>query len=500
MRGLWRLVVGLLTIAGMVSLSAVPASSQVSRVDTIAGTGETGFNGDDVDATTAQLAEPMGLAVDAAGNILVADRDNHRIRSISPDGMITTVAGNGTAGSDGDGGQAIDAQLNYPRGVAVGADGTIWIADSNNASVRRVALDGTITTAANADSGLKAPFGITVEANGSVVVTDSTLHSVIRLTDGGIETLAGTGEPGFSGDGGPAVDATLNTPLGIATGPNGSLIVADTRNNRIRQIDADGAITTVAGTGNDGDLGDGAPAVDAELRFPRAIAVDPGGVIYIADTSNSLVRRVGLDGVITTVIGTGDRGFNGDGGPATDIQLDLPRGIAIDVVGRLIVSDTNNARIRETSIDISEAAPPLPEPGPVCERTLTADYQGLDADAGSIARLYMAVFTRQPEAAGFDFWVRSLESESLTLDTAADFFVASPEFDAIYGATSDAEFIDLAYQNVLCRDADEIGSAYWLDRLETDLDRGDVMRFFSDSPEFRDATGSSLESAPTVPA
>ncbi|MFE9898609.1 hypothetical protein ACFYPT_40415, partial [Streptomyces sp. NPDC005529] len=187
---------------------------------------------------------------------------------------MTTIAGTGQPDFSGDGGPAHQATLNCPRGVAVGPDGTVYIADTMSSRVRRIGADGIITT------------------------------------------LAGTGQNGFSGDGGPARQATLSSPEGVSVGPDGTVYIADTFNQRVRRIGADGIITTLAGTGQPAFGGDGGPAHQALLGYPTSVAVASDGTVYIADTSNQRVRRIGADGIITTLAGTGQPAFGGDGGPA----------------------------------------------------------------------------------------------------------------------------------------------------------------------------------------
>ncbi len=250
------------------------------------------------------LAAPAGVAV--LDGVLFADSDHHQVGRVEPDGTITIIAGTGEAGYSGDDGPATEAQLNLPSGLAVGPDGTIYVADSFNDVVRRIHLDGTITT------------------------------------------VAGTGEAGYSGDDVTATDAQLNFPHGVAVADDGTLFIADTDNHRVRRVATNGTITTVAGTateGTGGYSGDGGPAVDAELDGPWAVALGLDGSLYIADTFNNRIRRVSTDGTITTVVGTGEPGSGGDGGVATEAQLDNPRGIAIGPDGDLYIVDTYNHRI-----------------------------------------------------------------------------------------------------------------------------------------------------------
>jgi RHS repeat-associated protein len=253
----------------------------------------------------------QGVAVGPDGSIYIADTRNYRIRKISPDGGISTVAGNGTQGYSGDGGPATQAELSSPWSVAVGSDGSIYIADAGNNRLRRVGPDGIITT------------------------------------------IAGNGTGGFSGDGGPAGQAELNNPQGVAVAPDGSVYIADSNNCRIRKVGPDGFIKTVAGKGTAGYSGDGGAAIQAALNGPGGIATATDGSIYIADTGNSRIRKIASDGVITTIAGNGTGGYNGDGESALRAQLNLPIRVAVGPDGTVYETDNWNCRVRRIS-------PPLP--------------------------------------------------------------------------------------------------------------------------------------------
>ncbi|MDN3297266.1 SMP-30/gluconolactonase/LRE family protein, partial [Streptomyces ficellus] len=265
----------------MSTTDAEPTGGEKSAppISTVAGTGIGGFEGDDGPAVSAQLNYPYGIALDSTGTLYFSDHGNHRVRKVTADGTISTIAGTGTAGYRGDDGPATSAQLNWPRDVAVDGAGTVYIVDSSNNRVRRIAADGTIST------------------------------------------VAGTGKAGFGGDGGLATSAQLNVPFGLAVDSTGALYIAEYNSHRVRRITADGKITTVAGTGTAGSKGDGGPAVSAQLNRPQALAVDDTGNLYIADSNNHRVRKVAADGTISTVAGTGTAGFDGDDGPATSAQL-----------------------------------------------------------------------------------------------------------------------------------------------------------------------------------
>ena len=344
------------------------AADQGWTAGTLAGTGVRGYGGDGGPASQAQLNAPTRVAVDAAGNVYVADLNNHRIRRIATDGAITTIAGTGVGGYAGDGGPATSAQLSSPYGVAVDAAGNVYVADRFNHRIRRIATDGTIATIAGTgiagagaggyggDGGpalqaqLNGPTGVAVGSDGVVYIADVGNHRIRRIaTDGTIDTLAGTGTAGYSGDGGLAVEAQLNSPENVAVDA-GIVYVADTLNHRIRRIDVNGTIKTIAGTGAGFYGGDGGPAVEAHLRSPAGIAVDAVGGVYVADYWNHRIRRIATDGTIATIAGTGERGDGGDGGPAADAQLVWPTDVAVDSSGTVYVADSGNHRVRALSL------------------------------------------------------------------------------------------------------------------------------------------------------
>ena len=326
-------------------------------ITTIAGTGERRFGGDGGPAIQAQLDAPSGVVVDGAGNLYIADRANHRIRKVDSTGTITTIAGTGERGFGGDGGPATQARLNYPYGVAVDGAGNLYIADLANHRIRKVDSTGTITTFAGTgergfggDGGpasqaqINFPTGVAVDEAGNLYIADWS-NARIRKVDGTgtITTIAGTGELGFGGDGGPAIQARLSLPYSVAVDGAGNLYIADQYNNRIRRVDSTGTLTTIAGTGERRFGGDGGPAIQAQLGDPTGVAVDGAGNLYIADQYNNRIRRVDSTGTITTIAGTGERGFSG---PATQAQLDDPTGVAVDGAGNLYIADASNHRIR----------------------------------------------------------------------------------------------------------------------------------------------------------
>ena len=283
----------------------------VSRVDSkgmmtdIAGSGESGYGGDRGPATQAQLKMPAGLGFDKAGNLYIADRENHRIRKVDSKGIITTVAGNGTAGFSGDGGPATKASLNLPSGVVVDDKGNLYIADRSNDRVRIVNSEGII------------------------------------------KTFAGSGNEGYNGDSMPATQATIDKPFGLALDNNGNLYIADRGNNRIRKVNKAGIITTVAGDGAFFFMGDNGPAYRASIAGPTGIAVDGNGNIYIADRNNNRIRVVDSLGMIRTFAGTGQQDYNGASEVARETNLHLPFGVALDKRGNILIIDRSHYRIRK---------------------------------------------------------------------------------------------------------------------------------------------------------
>ena len=364
--------------------------AKTNIITVAAGSGAPGFSGDNGPATAAQLYAPQSVALDSAGNLFIADADNSRVRKVSSgtiatiastplpwaitfdvsgnlyitdgstystykvsNGIVTTIAGkNQPPGFGGDNGPAMTAEFNLPDGVAVDVLGNVYIADTLNQRIRKIA-NGIITTIAGngtagfaGDNGpassdeLNFPNGITLDSNGILYVADTVNNRIRKIANGTITTVAGNGTQGFGGDNGPPLNAALNHPLGIAVDPAGNLYTADAQNNRIRKI-ANGKITTIAGNGTPHYGGDNGPATAAILNLDLygGLAVDPAGDLYIADKLNNCIRKV-VNGVITTVAGTGVAGFTGDNGPATSAELNSPTALAVDAAGNLYIVDT----------------------------------------------------------------------------------------------------------------------------------------------------------------
>ncbi len=390
----------------------------VFKIDTtgtlypVAGNGVPGFSGDGGPAVSASLASPSGLALDGLGNIYIADTGNNRIRKVTPSGNITTFAGSGIAADSGDYGPATTATLNRPTGVAVGASGSVYIADAGASTIRKVTAAGAISTVASysdsshtttfagvavdgsesvyyfaqscacivkvaaglnntsivagagtaspgdgglATSALLGPvFGFTVTPAGNIYISAGTVRFVNGA--GFIGTLTANAPPGYSGDGAQASNAQVNLPSGIAVDASGNIYIADMHNGRIRKIRTDGVIVTIAGVGDGAWSGDTGPAARAQLFRPSATAIDAAGNLYIADTGNNRVRMVTPGGAVTTFAGNGVAGHSGDRGAATSAQINAPAGVAVDGLGNLYVSEAAAVRKVATSGIITTVA------------------------------------------------------------------------------------------------------------------------------------------------
>ena len=346
-------------------------------IHTIAGT-TYGFSGDGQPATVAQII-PVDTAVDSLGNVYIADVGNHRIRKIiAATGIITTIAGTGTFGFSGDGGLATNATLWSPVNVAIDGDDNLYIADFSNHRIRKIiAATGIITTIAGTgvagsagDGGLAinaqidSPYSVAVDTDGNVYIGDAShrIRKIIAAT-GIITTIAGTGYFGFSGDAGLATNAKIGIAHSIAIDSSGNVYFSSAENSRVREIIVStGIITTVAGSGHGaGFSGDGGLATNAQLNTPTGIAFDENENLFIADESNHRVRMVSAAiGIITTVAGTGIPGFSGDGGLAQFSQLNSPTGLSFDTnKNQLYVTDMGNSRIRSFTSVISKIYLPL---------------------------------------------------------------------------------------------------------------------------------------------
>jgi trimeric autotransporter adhesin len=345
-------------------IAAAQAITRAPAINTIAGNGTAGFSGDSGPATSAELHGPSGVAVDGGDNLYIADPGNNRIRKVAAGtGVITTIAGNGTAGYSGDNGPATGAELNLPDGVAIDSAGNLYIADAGNNVIRKVSASGTITTVAgnnaegySGDNGaatnatLYSPAGVAVDSAGNLYIADTNNNRIRKVdTSGTITTIAGNGTAGYTGDNGPATSATLNKPAAVVVASTGNLYIADTGNDVVRMIAAAGTISTIVGSGGAGYSGDGGPATSAKLNSPYGVNLDSAGDIYVADSMNNVVRMVNTAGIISTITGNDTNGYSGDGGAATSAALSNPQGVALDSQGNFYISDRNNNRVREVN-------------------------------------------------------------------------------------------------------------------------------------------------------
>jgi len=322
----------------------------------VAGNGTRGFSGDNGPATSAQLSAPVGVAVDAAGNLYIADANNFRVRKVA-NGIITTVAGNGTQGYSGDGGPATSAQMDVLAGIAIDSSANLYLADFYNQAIRMVA-NGTISTVAgtgtygyNGDNipatsaELSGPTGVAVDAAGNLYIAEAYGNRIRKVAKGTITTVAGNGTAGFSGDTKAATSANLRQPASVAVDTSGNLYIADLGNNRVRKVTAaTGIITTVAGNGATTFSGDHVAATSAGLSDPRYVAVDSSGNLYLADGWR--IRKI-ASGTIVTVAGGGTP--SGENGPAANAQLLTPEGLAVDSAGNLFIADPGTGRIVKVS-------------------------------------------------------------------------------------------------------------------------------------------------------
>ena len=345
-----------------------PESS--GTICTYMGTGFAGLGGENEPRQETPLYLPQDLTIGPDGRAWVLDWNNHRVRVVEPDDRTHTVIGTGELG-DADEGHAHHTGLNHPTHVAFDPQGRLVLSAWHNSKVMRMDLaTGVLETIAGTgkrsyggDGGpatqaiLDLPVATAFGPDGSMYIADQANQRVRRVDpQGAISTVVGTGESGFGGDGGPALEAKLQGPVGQAASPSGkiamdaegNLYIADSGNQRVRKVTPDGVITTVAGSGaEEGEIGEGVPAVEARLARPTDVALGPDGSLYIADTDHSCIRKVDPAGLLHTVAGVcGEAGDSGDGGPAKEARLSRPFGIEVGADGTLYVADTYNHRIR----------------------------------------------------------------------------------------------------------------------------------------------------------
>jgi uncharacterized protein (TIGR03437 family) len=377
-----------------VGLIATCAWGQQYTITTFAGNGAAGFTGDGGAAASAQLSSPNGMAFDSSGNLYIADALNQRVRKISG-GTITTVAGNGTAGFSGDKAAATSAELRYPSGVALDSAGNLYIADTDNHVIRMVSTGGTITTIAGNNTGgyagdgglavnaeLEFPGSVAVDSSGNIFIADSGNGVIREVTGGNIITIAGLGLAGVR----------LQDPEGIILDGQGNLYISDSDGLRIQKFDlAKQIITVVAGSGNIGFSGDFGPAPEADLNNPKSMALDSNGYVYIADTNNNRIRKVAPDGIITTIAGQGPATYSGDNGPATSATISFPHGIAVDASGNVYIADTGNNAVRL----LKPVTPTILTGGVVNAASFTANVS-----PGSLATVFGSDFIGAGQIAG----------------------------------------------------------------------------------------------------
>ena len=354
----------------------IEAHAQV--ITTVAGCGDTTL-GDGGLAVHAALVGPYGVALDGLGNFYITDGYHNRIRKVNAAGVITTIAGTGIQGYNGDGIPATAAQLYRPVGIIFDQSGNLYFCDGYNNRVRRIHTTGIITTIAgnggsvyNGDNiaataaVIYNAHCVAVDGSGNMYITDCGNHRVRRInTSGVITTIAGTGTLGYSGDNGPATNAMINFPYGIALDGAGNIYFADTYENVVRKIDTSGIITTFAGNSMAVALGDNGPATSAVLNHPIGIAIDGDNTVFITMASQERIRKV-ASGIITTVAGVGTLGFSGDNDPATNAQLAFPCGIALDAAGSIYFTDFANNRVRRIGWSVGIADLPASQ----CTMTL----------------------------------------------------------------------------------------------------------------------------------
>lgn len=498
-------------------------------ISTFAGNGQYYFTGDGGPAVDAALGYVNAVATDSQSKVYISAQN--RIRKISS-GVILTVAGsNRGLGNAGDGGLATNATLDYPQGMGLDPAGNLFIADTFNQRIREVtAADSVINTVVGynnagcfGDGGLATsatvniPYTVVADSGGNYFIADSGSNAVRKVDAGGfISTYAGQCfNAGFGGDGGPATSALLSFPTGLALDSASNLYIADQNNRRIRKVTPQGIITTVAGNGTAGYSGDGGPPLSASLNNPQGVAVDANGEIFIADTGNNAIRKVLPQGLISTIAGTGQPGFSGDGGPAQSAALKGPTTVAIRVAdSALIIGDAGNFRVRAVTgtvnFNIAESGTFVtqlyqdllsrtPDPGGYnywtgqlnsssLSRSQVAQQFFLSPEFYNtgllVIKYYVAALGRDPDYAGWSYWFSQLQARAQTADQVLNAFLASPEFQQTYGNLDNTQFVTLVYNNVLQRNPDQAGLNFWVGQLNSGQTRSYVMSRFIASPEF----------------
>lgn len=352
----WMLAVGIWT-----------AAANGGTIETAAGTGKGGYSGDGGLATKAQLNQPFHCEIDPSGHLLIAEANNHCIRKVNrKTGVISTIAGSGKKGYTGDGGKATEATMNEPYAVVADTNGDLYIVDRLNAVVRKVAADtGVMTTVAGngkkdfagdggkaTEASLREPNDCCLDGKGGLLIADVADWRIRRvdLKSGIISTFAGLGRSKTKvGDGGKATETAIIGARAVCVDGKGNTYICEREGNAIRKVDDKGIITTIAGTGQKGYGGDGGDARKAAFNGPKAIRCDREGNFYVVDTENHAVRRIDAKTNVVTTVAGGRKGGEGDGGDATKAGTDRPHGCVLDAAGVLYIADSNNHRVRQVS-------------------------------------------------------------------------------------------------------------------------------------------------------
>ena len=340
---------------------------EIGKIQTVVGTGEEGYAGDGGPALEALIGEAYGCAFDTGDNLYICDGRTHTVRRIDKNTqVITTVAGTGEAGYSGDGGPATEATMDNLYSLTVDTNGDIYIVDRFNAAIRKVeAASGIITTVAgtgevgySGDGGpgdqamLREPNDCFLDGKGGLLIADIQDQRIRRLDliSGMISTFAGNGDKERSGDGKPALESSFLGSRAVCMDSKGNTYIAEREGNGVRKIDASGIMSTVAGTGERGYEGDGGPALTATWGSPKALRCDAQDNVVVVDTENHAIRVIHADSGIVTTIAGGRLGGEGDGGPATEAAMDRPHGCGIDIDGNIFVADSNNHRVRVVGV------------------------------------------------------------------------------------------------------------------------------------------------------